>query len=92
MAQTKDGAIRTRDTILAKNPNHYSDIGKLGGAAGTGHAFAHGKVDPHKAGSVGGKSPRKGSKSVSKTIIKIVFTDNPTQTHKSWLKRLIGAK
>lgn len=36
-------------TLLAKDPEHFSKIGKVGGRNGTGHEFAHGKVDPKTA-------------------------------------------
>lgn len=33
MAGTKDGALRARDTNLAKDPNFYREIGMIGGRA-----------------------------------------------------------
>lgn len=41
---------------------YYAYIGSLGGKKGTGHAFAHGKVDPRTAGRKGGYTSRRGSK------------------------------
>ena len=63
--------MKARATILAKNPNHYKEVGALGGLKSKGGGFA---VDvpcdcklieePHKlsqcAGSIGGRKSRRG--------------------------------
>lgn len=40
MAGTKAGGQKTREKNLAKNPNYYSDIGKIGGRNGHTGGFA----------------------------------------------------
>ena len=63
MAQTAEGAIKTRETLKRLYGNDYfQKIGQLGGRNGTGHTFAHGKVDPHEAGRVGGKISKRPKK------------------------------
>lgn len=44
MSQTKEGAIKARETMLKKDPNYYANIGKLGGQMGTTGGF-HGKSE-----------------------------------------------
>lgn len=61
MTQTKAGAKVARQNMIAKygSEDKYkefmSTIGKAGGQAGRGHAFAHGKLDPSKTGKLGGR-------------------------------------
>jgi general stress protein YciG len=59
MSGTKAGAAKTKAKNLAKNPNYYRDIGKVGGKNSSGYEFAHGKIDPAIAGAVGGKISRR---------------------------------
>jgi len=59
LSGTKEGAAKSVAKILAKNPNHFKEAGSIGGKNGTGHTFAHGKVDPAIAGSIGGKISRR---------------------------------
>ena len=40
----------------SRGDNFWSEIGKIGGKNGTGHKFAHGKVDPAVAGRMKGKN------------------------------------
>jgi len=40
-------------TKTTKPREFYQEIGRKGGRAGTGHKFAHGKVDPSEAGKMG---------------------------------------
>ena len=40
MVQTKEGSLKAKATILAKNPNHYKEIGALGGKKSRGGGFA----------------------------------------------------
>lgn len=62
MGNTKEGAKKTRDKLLAKDPDYYKKLGKLGGEASEGYSFGHGKVDPSEAGRVGGKRSKRGKK------------------------------
>lgn len=41
---------------------HMAKIGSKGGSNGVGHEFAHGRVDPAKAGKVGGARSKRTSK------------------------------
>ena len=40
MSGTKAGSLKAKATILAKNPNHYKEIGALGGKKSRGGGFA----------------------------------------------------
>lgn len=60
MSGTKAGGLKARDTMLAKNPNHYSEIGRLGGVVGGGKGFAGMSREKHHAASVkGGRISRR---------------------------------
>lgn len=60
MAGSKLGGLHAAETNKEKyGPDFYAKIGKLGGQAGRGYAFGHGKVDPARAGQVGGKKSRR---------------------------------
>lgn len=69
MAGSKEGSKKAVATILARNPNFFKEIGRIGGRAITDKkkGFA---ADPERArlaGSIGGsKSSRKGIKNRSK--------------------------
>jgi hypothetical protein len=56
MGGTLEGGRKARETNLAKNPDFYTMLGTAGGKGGTGHTFAHGKVNPKLASSKGLKS------------------------------------
>lgn len=45
MAGTKEGAAKTRDINLARNPNHYSEIGAVGGKNSNTGGFATEKLN-----------------------------------------------
>ncbi len=60
MSGTKAGGAKAALTNKTKDPDFYKRIGSKGGKAGTGHAFGHGKVDPHEAGKVGGTISKRG--------------------------------
>lgn len=68
MSQTAQGTLNTRQTMIAKHGSeeawkeYMRQIASEGGKKGTGHAFAHGKVDPRTAGRKGGYTSRRGSK------------------------------
>jgi general stress protein YciG len=60
MSGTREGGLAATQTNRLKHgPDFYARLGKLGGAAGRGHKFAHGKVDPAVAGKLGGRKSRK---------------------------------
>lgn len=63
MSGNKTGGLKARDTILARDPDYYRRIGKLGGSATSdrprGFAYLAG-VDPAKLSEVSAKG---GSKS-----------------------------
>jgi general stress protein YciG len=59
MAGNKIGGIKAAAKNKANDPNFYVKIGSLGGVAGTGHKFAHGKFSPRKAGKIGGRKSRR---------------------------------
>ena len=59
MAGSRIGALKAKEKLLAKNPNHYIDIGGIGGRNGEGPeykgGFAHPTADPSGSGRKGGK-------------------------------------
>lgn len=60
MAGTPQGAKKSAAKILAKNPNHYVENGRIGGKQSRGGGFAHPNSDPREAGRRGGlKSKRR---------------------------------
>ena len=55
MPGTKAGGAKAAITNKAKfGEDYYQRLGREGGAAGTGHKFGHGKVDPAVIGALGG--------------------------------------
>lgn len=73
MAGTKAGGLKARDANLAKNPNFYSDIGRIGGSNSTGGGFASlsigddGLTGPQRAkiaGKRGGEKSRRGKSKI----------------------------
>ena len=63
MAQTKAGAIKLKKVMTDKyGADYYIKIGRMGGKAGTGHVYGHGKSDPIANGSKGGSLSRRGYK------------------------------
>lgn len=73
MAGTKAGGLKARDANLAKNPNFYSDIGRIGGSNGTSGGFASlsigddGLTGPQRAKIAGKKGGEKSRRGKSKT-------------------------
>jgi general stress protein YciG len=64
MAQTPEGGKKAAKSNKERyGEDYYRNIGKLGGKAGTGYKFGHGKVDPHEAGRVGGTRSKRGKAS-----------------------------
>lgn len=60
MSGTRIGGLKTASTILARNPNHYSDIGRKGGANGHTGGFAANPGLARIAGAKGGRISRRG--------------------------------
>ena len=62
---TPEGGKKIKETMIKKYGSYeaYKDfmrsIGSMGGKNSTCHAFAHGKVDPAIAGSIGGKKSKR---------------------------------
>lgn len=52
MAGTREGALKTRERILAKDPEYYKKLAKAGGAASTSRPF---RDIPKLAGLAGAK-------------------------------------
>jgi hypothetical protein len=60
MSGTKEGGKKCANTNKLKHgADFYKRIGSMGGKNSTCHAFAHGKVDPAIAGSIGGKKSKR---------------------------------
>jgi len=64
MAGTKAGAAKTRETILARDPNHFKKIGRKGGMARVSKGFAVMPLEKRReaAAKGGAKSRRIGGK------------------------------
>ena len=60
MANTKEGGIKTRDKILARDPDHYKKIGAIGGKKGHTGGFAANPELARIAGAKGGKKSKRG--------------------------------
>ena len=66
MSGTKAGGVKAKAKNLAKDPNFYSKIGKIGGARGTTGGFYANRELAREAGRKGGLVSRRGkSKKVS---------------------------
>lgn len=63
MAGTKAGSQKAVATILARDPDFFKRVGKIGGSKGKGAGyqggFAHPEADPRKAGAIGGRISRR---------------------------------
>lgn len=69
MAGTRTGGLKARDVNLKRNPNHYKEIGRIGGSVSVNGGFAaevigsdglSGRQRARKSGSVGGKISKRG--------------------------------
>ncbi|MDQ0868998.1 general stress protein YciG [Arthrobacter sp. V1I9] len=58
MSGTSAGSKKAVATILAKNPNHFRDIGRIGGSRGTGGGFGDGEEGRARARLAGAKGGR----------------------------------
>jgi general stress protein YciG len=60
MSGSRAGGQKAAATNKARyGRGFYALIGRLGGQAGTGHKFGHGRIDPATAGKLGGRKSRK---------------------------------
>lgn len=76
MPGTKAGGIKVRDSNLAKDPDYYKKIGKIGGSSGNTGGFASkvigsdGLTGPERAvkvGILGGRVSRRKPKNATST-------------------------
>jgi general stress protein YciG len=56
---TRSGGLKARDKNLAKNPNHYKEMGKKGGRNGHTGGFASNPELARIAGARGGRISRR---------------------------------
>lgn len=77
MAGTKAGGLKTREKNLAKDPNYYANMGRIGGKKSSTGGFASdvigedgltGKQRARIAGAKGGTISRRGSKKTTEVI------------------------
>lgn len=61
MTQTKEGAAKAKAKILANNPNHFREAGKIGGQRSTTGGFAY--MAEHQPEKLKAISSKGGSKS-----------------------------
>jgi hypothetical protein len=66
VSQTKEGARKVVTKLLQANPDHFREIGRIGGMRGRGHDYRGGFADGEAgraraevAGSVGGRISRR---------------------------------
>ena len=70
MANNREGGAKTRDKLLARDPDYYKKIGAMGGKNGHTGGFAANRELARIAGAKGGKkSSRKGVKNSSKNMV-----------------------
>lgn len=69
MAGTKAGGLKAVKKNLAKNPNFYRDIGKIGGRNGHSGGFAANPELARTAGRKGGLKSRRGPVKITKEVI-----------------------
>jgi len=60
MSGTKSGAKKAMVTLLTRNPNHFKEIGSIGGKNGHTGGFAANPELARIAGSKGGRISRRG--------------------------------
>lgn len=64
MGATQDGGKKTRDKLLKKDPNYYSNISKQAtkprGGRNSAHNFAKNPELAKAAGAIGGKKSKRG--------------------------------
>lgn len=65
MAGTKAGGLKAAAKNLAKNPNFYRDIGRIGGQNGHTGGFAANPELARTAGAKGGRISRRTKKAVT---------------------------
>lgn len=79
VAGTKAGSAKAVATILARDPDFFKRVGKIGGSKGKGPGyqggFAHPEADPRKAGAIGGRVSRRKSPHLNITSPDTVTTD-----------------
>lgn len=68
MAQTRIGAAKARDKNLARDPDFYKKIGKIGGKRGHTGGFYANRELARIAGKKGGAASRKRRKVVQETF------------------------
>ena len=76
MAGTKAGAIKSRATILARDPDFYKRIGQKGGQNGHTGGFASDPELARRAGAIGGRISRRGPKKAMKINVRNVNEDS----------------
>lgn len=62
MVGTRAGGLKAKKTILAKSPNHYRNIGILGGRVHCAKGFALDPERARRAGRLGGTISRRSKK------------------------------
>lgn len=60
MARTREGGLKTKAKNLARNPDFYKDIGRIGGMASNTGGFAASRELARIAGAKGGRISRRG--------------------------------
>lgn len=78
MAGTKAGAQIAKMKNLAKNPNFYADLGRIGGRASNTGGFAYDKELAKVAGTKGGMRSKRGHKFVKETELYIHYINQKT--------------
>jgi len=68
MAGTKIGGLKAKEKNLAKDPNFYSKIGKIGGQNGNTGGFAANPELARIAGAIGGRKSRRHKKDEQVTV------------------------
>lgn len=61
---TKEGALKVKAKLLAKDPNHYAKIGRVGGIRSTTGGFYADHELARRAGAIGGRISKRKPKVV----------------------------
>lgn len=86
MSGTSKGGIKTRNTILKRNPNHFREIGRIGGSRKVSKGF--GKMSKKQRIEAGRKGGSRNFTVIDNSPFAEGFRDNNNQSIiRKWLKR-----
>jgi len=84
--QTVSGAKKATQKILERNPNHFKEIGKIGGKNGHTGGFAANKTVARSAGAVGGSRSKRGYSFIVETDEYLEYMDKSSEHYGETVK------